>query len=287
MIANDRAGLHVVRAFQYEFNDLLFGIETPMKVDTMQGLRGLPPIRKSNIQKPGRHGSFPGKGYYSDRVVQWDMWLLTEAYGGDDLIDIIGKSFQLTDTEIPFVMKRPGAERRRLYCKVTKQDIDAGLELSMGYGTASFELTAADPFWYANEIRTKSVDVASGFNSGSINLYNYGVSPTERWHLVIQGPVAAGTNITCAEDQGRQLKLLSGLTTGQTMLIDGYSHDATIYPTYADYVNDANGAPSYNFTRTDSNWFALQPGPNQIVFNRSSTTGTAHLTIHYRDAWSS
>lgn len=285
MIANDTAGNLVQQAFQYEFNRLLFGINTQMKVDTMHGLRGLPSVRKNNIAKPGRHGSFPGKGYYDERVVSWDMWLLTGVYEADTLVDNLGEAFQLTDTEIPFVMQRPSAEKRRLYCKVTKEDIDAGVELSLGYGTASFELTAADPFWYSNSIRTKAIDVLSGSNSGSVNIYNYGKAPSERWHLVIQGPVAAGTNITNAADQGRQLKLLNGLLTGETLLIDGYTHDATLYPTYVDYVSDTNGVPSYNFTRVDSNWFAIMPGTNQIVFNRASTTGTAHLTIHYRDAW--
>lgn len=288
MIIDDESGLLIQEDFQYEFNGLLFGKETKMKVDTMRGLRGLSGVRGGNIPKPGRHGSFPTRSYYEDRVVSWDMWLLAGgAFLADDLIDKMGAAFQLTSTEIPFVMKRPKAQKRRLYCKVTNENIDAGYELSMGYGTASVELTAADPFWYSNSLRTKSLEILGGASSQSMYIQNFGKAPSDRYHIVIQGPVAAGTNITCAEDGTRQLKLLSALLTDQTMVIDGYNHDATIYPTYADYASGTNGVPSYNFTRTDSGWFSIQPGVNQIVVNRVSTTGTARAYIYYRDAWAS
>lgn len=285
MIEDDVAGNKITADFQYEFNGLLFGHDTQMKVDTLRGLRGLPPVRTGNAAKPGRHGSFPGRSYYEDRVVSWDMWLLTGAFQGDALVDTMGAAFQITDEEIPFVMQRPKAAKRRLYCKVSNQDIDAGYEFSIGYGTCSVELTAADPFWYSNKLRTKALAVAGGSASGSMQIQNFGNTVSDRYHLLIQGPVAAGTNITCAEDPTRQLKLLSGLLTNETMLLDGFTHDATLYPTYADYAADTNGVPSYNFTRTDSAWFSIQPGVNQIVFNRVSTTGTAHLDILYRDAW--
>ncbi|MEU4332322.1 hypothetical protein [Nonomuraea dietziae] len=64
-------GDRITRAGQIEWNGFLLGSGTPYSWQELEGWRDTPPWISGNVDQPSANGSYPGQGYYGERIINW------------------------------------------------------------------------------------------------------------------------------------------------------------------------------------------------------------------------
>ncbi|MCG5220258.1 phage tail family protein [Streptosporangium sp. KLBMP 9127] len=64
-------GDRIVRAGQIEWNGFLLGSGTPYSWQELEGWRDSAPYISGNVDQPNANGSYPGQGYFGERILNW------------------------------------------------------------------------------------------------------------------------------------------------------------------------------------------------------------------------
>lgn len=268
--------------YQYEFRGWLFGSGTDTIVRSVSGLLALPEVRNSDIDRLNDHGATPGISVLSKRTVSFDVTIL-----GSPGVDIESKVAEartacqpppkrLSRTLEPLAFWRPGAPKKVVYGRCERRDFESNYELARGKGEGSFDIVCPDSFIYGMEQKSVTITLAIGATTGQVNVFNFGDFRDGALCTVeIQGP-ATNAIVANSTDDNRQIKLDGAIAAGETFVLDQKTMEATL-----------DGDDAFTMVRNDSQYWALLPGQNTIVFSRAAgaTSAIARCTIRWQDTY--
>lgn len=269
-------GDKVVIDGQYEFRGFLFGANTGIIVETMEGLLSSPVVEPTDQPKAG-DGMTMGR----DRIAgkSWTGTLRPTGSAGagiEAVLMAMEDAFQTTDTEYPFTFKRPGRVKRRIYCRCRRRDIPTSYDLAHGLGLATVEFFATDPRIYSHAEQMDDMVIATGQTQNSFDVYMNGNFERGTWPIIeIDGP-ANDLVIANSRDGNKQVQLDYNLVAGQTMTIDMGAKEVSV-----------GGVSIYNsgIILPGTEWFRLLRGVNPITVIRQNSGADSNVRVRWRDAY--
>lgn len=286
----------VSNSYELEFGSLLMGGNTDYGFVKAEGLKDRPEIRTSDRTRLRQHGMLPGDDFVGGRSVVIDLEI-----NGDDstIFETNVQAFDLAlqpgNPEGILKFKIPGVAGggiRRM--NVRPRKIALPVESSFYYRlpVASVEFFATDPRIYDDTQQSPSVGIAASVSghawnntwnlnwggastSNIVQATNVGTFPAP-CVIRFNGPVTNPQieNVT----QGKSLKLTAdgGLVLGVGEFVELDTNTRTIL---------LGGTSSrYSKLSSDSRWFDLAPGINELRFT-GSTSGSPTMQVTYRSAW--
>jgi len=285
--------LTVTSNYQGEFNGLIFGAGTDVKLASIEGLRQMPEVRSGDVPKSRQAGSWAGLDELGERIIVLELEVFAPSVPFENVIAALALAFQpirdpANQKALGFLL--PGwSEQRILYCRPTKGGLPIDEWYQFNRGEYPVELTANDPLIYSNSLHSASAglpsptagltfnvtfDATFGASTGGsmqvTNLGNYITAPV----FTITGPV---TNPKVTFTSSGQYMLLN-LTLGPSDTVEIDMGNKTI---------TFNGTASRNNTIAQgSSWFGFPPGTWSIgVASADSAPVAAIFTATWRDAW--
>jgi hypothetical protein len=272
---------------QYEYNGLLVGSGTNFWVESWDGLFDATNINISDLTPIDRDGVIPGLDTMGKRVITGKLHLLN--YDGQssvyDDIEAFGTAFMpRRSTELPLVYQLPGGRLRYVNCRVRKRSMPKDADLFHGHGNINLQLEASDPRHYELDASDNDTTLAAGEAAGSILIDNEGnyfvepvitISNTQLTNPIItmvsQDPIDPYMDTT-----GFAIRLNCTITPTDVLVIDVKNKIITL-----------NGEDAYDFKRTDSQWWTLMPGINNISINRDAGTVAlaADVVFEWNAGW--
>lgn len=269
----------ITRDGQYQLASLLLNTMGPHPdagyiVTQADGIFGVPDVEHGDVKKQGEHGDLWGVDLLTGRTINLTVQIL----GSDKAdfaarIDAVKGLFRPQTLWLEFAYRRNGVVR---YQEVRPRRLHIVSDPTHGVGApwteALMELRASDPRWAAPNEDIVTYTITVGNNSIA------GVQPNaghmDAWPIFeIDGPVT-NPRIANADDGNLQFKIDIVVPSGDTLVIDTKKKTVLL-----------EGVDSYSSVRTDSQWFKIQPGNNDITFSRTGTTGTSVLRVKSRGSW--
>lgn len=275
---------------QVEFNGLR--LDGDYEIQMIEGLRGMPEVRSSDVPILGRHGLFLGGNWLGGRIITIVVAVVpSDPTTFDVAMEALAAAFSLSQTEAPltcWVRGLGAGEAVRLYARPRKFDAPMDTAYNQGVAIVAIQLSCTDPLIYGDTEQTASttltettaglewsldwaLDWGGASTAGSIIAENRGnfEAPVV---LRIDGPVTNPRieNLTV----GRTIELGITLLTGEFIEIDTAAHTVMLGGT----------ASRYSTITDDSQWWNLAPGVNTLNFH-ASTPDAALLTATWRSAW--
>jgi len=278
--------------WELEFRDLLMGGTTDYNILQIDGLLDLPDIVSADQGRLRRHGLRAGDDFLAGRsvVVTMEVYSATEA-GYTSAIQSLKEALRPGVAEVPLVFQLPsvaGGAKFRVDARVRRVSWPVTLNHFFRKDEITVEFYSTDPRLYANALSTETAtlptagggltfdatpDFSFGATStgGELSLDNDGAWQTPVVFR-IDGPVQTPRIIH--NGLGLELELDLTVATGDYILLDSESRTVLL-----------NGTASrYSSLTSDSRWFDLEPGVNQISF-RGATTAAGSLSATWRSAW--
>ncbi len=288
--------------FVYTYNGLTFGAGTLVHVIRAGGLTGLD-VDLLNVPLARWHGGVPASSYMTSREIVLDLEVegTTDADLATRLDQVLIAFAPSVDIELPLLWTHPGQAQRRVDARVRAVSEVAPLDQSSVVGRAialTVRLEAADPVVYSgaegntlvtpyviNNGAVYSIAYAKNYTGAGIvpvSVTNAGLYPS--WpRLEIHGPTEGVltnpviTNVTT----GKTLALTgdggAAVAAGQVLVVETNPTRRSIAFT--------TGQSRYGKVSVDSEFWALEPGANEIRFYASGDTVDAYCTVISRDAW--
>lgn len=286
------AGDLITTDWEMEFRDLLMGGATEFNILEISGLLSMPEIVSADQSRLRRHGLRAGDDFLAGRSITVRL----EVYGSDEAafttaIQNLKTALRPGIDEAPLVFQLPsvgGGAKVRVNARVRNVDWPVTLNHFFRKDEILVEFYSTDPRLYANAISSDSAtlptagggltfDATADFSfgatstGGELTLTNAGAWQTPVVFR-IDGPVQTPRIIHNGLNQELELDLT--VATGDYILLDSESRTVLL-----------NGTASrYSDLTSDSRWFDLEPGDNQISF-RGATTAAGSLAATWRSAW--
>lgn len=286
------AGDLISTDWEMEFRDLLMGGTTDYSILEISGLLDLPDIVSSDQGRLRRHGLRAGDDFLAGRSVV----VVMEVYATSDAlyqtaIQNLKTALRPGVDEVPLVFQLPavaGGSKFQVNARVRRVDWPVTLNHYFRKDEITVEFYSTDPRLYATSLSTGSAtlptagggltfDATASFTfgatstGGELNLLNSGSWQTPVVFR-IDGPVQTPRIIH--NGLGKELELSLTVASGDYVLLDSESRTVLL-----------NGTASrYSDLTSDSRWFDLEPGNNQISF-RGATTAAGSLSATWRSAW--
>jgi hypothetical protein len=281
------------------YNGLSFGAGTDFTVQRLKWYRRSTQVLTPDL--PRYHGGLIGASYEAARVVEVDFGV--KASTVEDLVTNLDSLFSafapLVDSELPFVFGLPGQSDRVIFLR--PQEGDSELDPSDWASKSEmvpFRLVASDPAIYDNALSSETLDVfaaSAGLSYPVTYPKAYGASGSgagttvtnsgdwETWPvLTISGPSSGTLTNPIVENVTTGFKIAltanggASITTGQTLIID--THPASRSIAFS------TGASRRGKMSTDSDWWPLESGNNELRFRASGTTTAATCLVEFRSA---
>jgi len=273
------AGDMITRDHQYEYNGLLIGSQTQYRTASWNGLFDLTNIINSDLAPKDRDGMIPGEDLLSSRTITGQINLLQNDQGlmYDDIEAFQTAFASRRSTELPFVYKLPGRDKRYVNCRTRKSSLPKDADLAYGLAVINMQMEASDPRHFDLTPQSRQVVIPATDSSATVSLNvggNFYTEPIITIKDLAINPIItleSHTAIDPALDStGKAVRLQYSNSVGDTTVVDTRRNYKTI--TY-------NGDNAYNIRRTDSQWFRLMPGVNQINIQRSNTATGSSCTV--------
>jgi len=285
------AGDLITADWEMEFRGLLMGGDTAYSIASISGLLDLPEMSNSDQDRLRRHGLRAGDDFLGGRSVV----VTIEVYGADD------QAFRRAITELrialspaqapaPLVFQLPavaGGAQLRMGARIRNVSWPITTTHFHRVDEVVLEFFSTDPRLYSDLSASSAAlptaggglsfdataDFAFGATSvgGELTLNNVGSFSTPVVFR-IDGPVQTPRIIHNGLD--KELEMDITLLAGEFVLLDSESRTVLLGGT----------ASRYSSLTTDSEWFDLVPGVNQISF-RGASTAAGSLTATFRSAW--
>jgi hypothetical protein len=269
------AGDLIVANYQYEYNGLLMGANTPYTVTGLEGLWDQPETRTFDLERNDGHGDLPGEDLLASRkmVAEITATADTQVITETQLL-AIATAFAVRQDDIPFVWQRPGQVKKCVFCRPRRRSFKSDYEMARGVADGVVELYSPDPTIYSLILKTQQIVLAAGNNSGSTALTNAGFH--ESWPKFTLTGAGSNPRFANQQDSNRQVKIDLTMAGGDTLVVDTHPARRTVF---------LNGVDRYDLVRADNQWWRLLAGANTVTFSRTATTGVQTLTVDWRDAW--
>lgn len=205
--------------FQIEWARTLFGV-APYYILSVEGWDDLPELDSGNAPRSARHGSWPGRDFAQERVVNAVIAISDDTSGfavsRRDLRRIINASED--GTELDLVIRTNG-ETLLAGAKVSGRVMPTE-NYSQGFTAVSLRWTCSDPRRY--DLQQQSVTVSPSGANFCVNDGDIATSPT----IKINGPVV--NPVINNETLGRILRFTVTLDDGQQLLVDTNAGTVTL-----------------------------------------------------------
>lgn len=277
---------------QVEYGGLRLDGSSGFEVQAIDGLAGYPDLRTADLPLLARHGLHPGTDLFGGRTVTLDV-VIHSATQADfaDAVRALRAAFTPGGAASPLSFQLEGVaddQPARVNARPRKLDLPLTSDWWAGYAEATVELFCPDPRIYSDaesSLNTTLPTSVAGLTwnltwnlnwggastAGSIFAVNDGTIDAPAT-IRVDGPVTNPRVENLAA--GKTLELDIVVATGDYLLIDSGARTVLL-----------NGTASrYSSLTSDSEWFDLGPGSNEITF-RASTTSAATLTVSWRSAW--
>lgn len=278
-------------ARQITYQGLTIGEGTDYGIDRIDGL-STPSVRSADRTVSLRDGLHPGDDYYEGRTVTLSTFIAER-----DTADMNTKRTALMSAfagghpEVPFVFEVPGVAgggERRINVRPRRARFRADIGYGAGMSKDTFQLFATDPRIYDNaeSFRILTLPAASGTGLTWPLTWplSWGIAQSDSQFITNDGNFDAPVSIRI---DGPVLNpRIENLTLGKTIELD---IDVAVGD-YLDIDPDArtvllNGTASrYSSLTQASQWWLLEPGPNEVRF-RAATATAATMTLTWRSAW--
>lgn len=173
--------------FEYYFNGLRFGAETPFAVLGVEGL-DLADIRTGNVNWARDHGQAKGLDLYGGKVIVFDLWM--QASGGSlqaSQLALAAATVVRTNEEIPLWIKLPTLDPLCIMCRPLKRKMKIDSDYAAAnIGKPELSLETTDPRVYGAGVATT---ISPNHPASTKVLDNTG-NTEMRPIIVISGPVA-------------------------------------------------------------------------------------------------
>lgn len=281
----------VTTDFMLEYNGLVVGDDEDISLARVEGLTDLPSVRTADRTVLRRHGLHPGDDYLGGRSIT----LTLEVNAATDAalatrFEEVTAAYQV-GAEQALVFQIPGVAgggKRLVYARPRGLSAPIGLEWLYRLPIITVRFDASDPRLYAftESSEADTLPTTEGgleFNEtppltfgavstgGLFECDNEGTFPTSPV-IKLTGPVTNPrvTNVTT----GQTTELELTVSSGDYVVLDAGARTVLL-----------NGTASrYSSLASDSEWFDLEPGVNEIRYEASTTTSSA-ITVTFRSAW--
>jgi hypothetical protein len=282
------------------FNGLSFGAGTDYLIRRLGFYRRAVDLFVPDL--PRYHGGLIGASYSTPRTIEADFLVLGDTE--DDLVsklDAFYAAFEpMVDEESAFIWGLPGQMDRRILCRPFDASSPLTVETWAGRPRAqvSVMLLASDPAIYDDTLTEATLTPftsASGFTWDAVWPINWGAGGSgggvtivlggtwETWPtFTVNGP-SSGTMTNPRIEYvtgGMALELTANggvsMTSGQVLIVE--SHPARRSVAFS------TGASRYGKLSAASQFFALQPGSNELRFRASGDTSGATVEVDVRAA---
>lgn len=267
------AGDHITEPWQIEWRDQVWGgAASNVQIVDLVGWLEKPALRGSNVDRPNRHGFFPGQKFSEGRTVEVE---LTVTADDDDFATLRSLEDAFAYDEEPveeeLAIWAGTVQPQMIRARLEKVAVPTDHEWSVGHHRVRCQWVASDPrryvFWVAVSSVlgmpggastgitfpvTFPVTFGTGVSSGSLTLWNGGNVST--WPtFTLTGTLVAPT-IT-RSDTGQKLQFAPSyiLGDGETMTIDTYDRTVTI------------SGVSRRDQLVVADWFSLPPKADTII----------------------
>jgi len=286
----------VTEDYGFEYRGFAFGGSTSdfLVSPGFEGLFNLPAVATADRQRLRRHGLHPGDDFMLGRTIT----LPIEVTGADEAtweanLDTLKQAFRVDSTsgEEALVFQVPGVAgggKRRINCRPRAVAVVHDLDWYYNIPIPVVRMEATSPYILDDTEQTVTSPILSATSSGltwpltwplnwgtvsasSFVATNTGTQAAD-WCARIPGPV---TNPKLEHiGQSKVLELELTIADGDYVLVDSDARTILL-----------NGTASrYSSLSTDSQWFSLTPGANELTYRADS--GTSNLSITFRSTWS-
>jgi hypothetical protein len=243
---------------EYEFNGLLMDADSPVKVESIEGLYDAD-LRDAIVDRMLGHGSYISASFLESKVITITGNINAEtAEDFSEAIAALRSSFSPLSVTEPLKFYLPGESERRINCLVSKRSFPVDNEFIHGrLARWAVQLLAGDPRVYSEEEYEVS---ATGV------IENAGDFPTDPL-VVFEGASnnTRITNITTLEF----VQVNGAIGAGDTVVLD-----------FIEKTVIESGVSRYGDFSQAGNWWSLHPGGNDIGYSGGGT-----FFIRWRDAW--
>ncbi|MGS2645822.1 phage distal tail protein [Streptosporangium sp. G12] len=249
---------------QVEWNGVLWGTGTNVRVRQIDGWTGLPGIDNLNVERPSRHGAWPGRRLAQQRLVT--IRLQIQSAGDPTQVDSLLRDLDAVtglledETEWPLVIRGYG-EPLLAYGAIVDRDTSMDGDYSVGLPSVSVLIACSDPRKYGLELQ--SVVVPDG---GGVSVSNSGNAAT---HPLIRIPGPAPHPILTNHTLGRVIEF--DLTVGADELLEIDPDAGTVT------VDGVNRMSSLTGTSVPVQDWVLGSGTSDIAFETSSGLSLANV----------
>lgn len=271
--------------WQYHYNGLTFGVQTPYRVAKVAGLGELPDVSSSDDGRAQEHGLHPGRDLLDGLVPEFDL-VVGSGDIAADLAALRRATVVSPDVELPLTYKWPGLPERRVLCRPRRRQVPTVPEQSVGRVQAAVQFAASDPRTYAEDESSLALTLPSAAGGLSWPLtwpLAWGVATSgaalavnagdfETWPVArLDGPLTRPTleNVTT----GRTFRTSLELAAGEFLLVDFAARAVLL-----------NGTASRRaWVMGSSQWWSLAPGVNEVKLG--GIAGAGSMTLTWRSAW--
>jgi hypothetical protein len=175
--------------YQWEFNGLTFGAETPFGVLNAEGF-DLAEIRSGDVPWPRDYGKALGLDVYGGKVILFDLWMVP---GGTSLqarqLELAAATVVRPNEETPLWFQLPNLPLLCIMCRPRKRPMKIDSDYAAAQvGKPELVLEATDPRIYA---AGKESTLAMSPPGGSTVVLNNTGNTEMRPVVVFSGPIAA------------------------------------------------------------------------------------------------
>jgi hypothetical protein len=274
--------------WQMQWAGLTIGGDSPYQLVEVSGVQDSPDVRTSDADRARASGEWAGNDLVSGRTITATV----EVVASDEPTIAAFKSAMTVATgpERPLTLQFPGVaggDQVTVGARVRRLSLPVNRRYQFGHATATVQWRATDPRIYSIDVQEQTVAVFGGQDNGvefdmvfdaefggvvprgAVPANNDGNFPAP-WSVTFDGPV---TNPRIENQQtGQRLEFIGTVPGGSRLVVGSMNRTVQL-----------DGASRYQWLKTRSQWFDLEPGVTTLRLAAESGTGSATLT--YRSAW--
>lgn len=259
---------------QIEVGALVIGAGTSYRLDHVGGL-GIPEMRTSDADNPGRHGILLGNDFVGGRTIDISGYIeATTQASALEKAATLAQNWNTVDGDPSFRLKWPGRATKFAVGRPRRCYIDPDL-LKFKHVTFTLEYRCSDPRFYLDS-GDNQVNIA--FNAGQVNVATGGAFPTPL-RAIFYGPFDSGARLI-DDVKGTALQLNVAVANGDTVTIDTATRTVS--------RGGASGYANY-YQYLYGKWGITDIAPRTPTMSlRATATGTggaSKVVAQYRDAW--
>lgn len=286
---------------QFELDGVVFGIDAPLEVDTFSP--GRAELITQRQKRDSGDGVSMGKDYYGSATWSFRVFtnnLVEDAVTALATYDSLARawpreSVRLTTGAVAALRYRLGGRTRVVFGRGGRWTPTVDSTLWTGFMAAAGDFETADHLHYADEIQTETISIATPLASGGIippfivPFVSTGVNPARAGKIVIGGDSPTPVWLTFTGPVLNPKVIAPGQWVSE-ILDTVYPDDPVTVdarPWARSATRQSGGGVKVSPRVTKISQMYLPPGEHTLSFSGIDPTGTARVTVNWRNAYSS